>query len=44
MPIMKHKLMYPAIIIGLAATVGMTKEVLLSDFNTVKPSENGVGY
>ena len=41
---MKHKLMYPAIIIGLAATVGMTKEVLLSDFNTVKPSENGVGY
>lgn len=44
MPIMKHKLIYPAIVIGLAATVGMAKEVLLGDFNTVVPAGNGFGY
>ena len=44
MPIMKHKLIYPAIVIGLAATVGMAKEVLLGDFNTVVPTGNGLGY
>ena len=41
---MKHKLIYPAIVIGLAATVGMAKEVLLGDFNTVVPAGNGFGY
>ena len=41
---MKHKLIYPAIVIGLAATVGMAKEVLLGDFNTVVPTGNGLGY
>lgn len=44
MPIMKHKLIYPAIVIGLAATVGIAKEVLLGDFNTVVPTGNGLGY
>ena len=41
---MKHKLIYPAIVIGLAATVGIAKEVLLGDFNTVVPTGNGLGY
>ena len=41
---MKHKLIYSAILIGLAATVGMAKEVLLGDFNTVVPAGNGFGY
>lgn len=44
MHIMKHKLIYSAILIGLAATVGMAKEVLLGDFNTVVPAGNGFGY
>ena len=41
---MKHKLIYSAILIGLVATVGMAKEVLLGDFNTVVPAGNGFGY
>lgn len=44
MHIMKHKLIYSAILIGLAASVGMAKEVLLGDFNTVVPAGNGFGY
>ena len=41
---MQHKLIYSAIVIGLAVSVGIAKEVLLGDFNTVMPAGNGYGY
>ena len=41
---MAHKLVYSALAIGLAASVGIAKEVLLGDFNTVYTSRIGLGY
>ena len=41
---MMSKLVCPLLAVGLAASVGMAKEVLLGDFNTVVPTGNGFGY
>ena len=41
---MMSKLVCPLLAVGLAASVGMAKEVLLGDFNTVVPAGNGFGY